>query len=202
MQYNRSLDLLAVAMSHYAAGDVNKASAAFVAAATCQSADRALAIIEASNSKAVEAKAKKASKQVKAKSQVVTAAWPFSAVASTNITSYSKRIRASEAVQEDSPGEELREAPDENGDRIVQEANSEDMAFLDVDGGELEMYAEAEDEEEDDSEDEDDEGGDDEEEGEKSEESASARFAKFTRNATAARRRAAASKKKARSKKR
>ena len=208
MKYNRSLDLLCLAASLHAQGQTIKASKAFVAAVRDPSFENALSIVNSSNERAIaslkkpqkaKASAPRNAPATAASRQV--ASWPFATTANAvSASTLSKRIRAMDgmAPEEPMPGEEMREVPEENGDREIQEAFGEDdMSFLDDDGGELDLLEAASDEEDDEeeSDDADDDAEDDSEGGDK-EESATARFARYVRNTEAMRRQEAAKKKK------
>ncbi len=118
MKYNRALDLLASALYNAKKGRMNAAARQFDAAVKCSSSSDAMRIIEANNSKAHAALKAAAKKAVKA----------------GDIDSKPKS-----GVPDQNPGAELKEQPDENGDRIVQEADFDD---LDSDDDEVEAAAE------------------------------------------------------------
>lgn len=161
MKYNRTLDLMASALLSFKQGKPATAARAFLQAAAHQDSGSAVRIINASNQKAVTASGRQ---RISASS-----AWPFSVTASD------------EMLDRNEPGEEYRVSPDENGDRIVMEAEMEDEFGLDEDdGGDLDLMAS--------------DAGDDL----RLDQTASARFGRFLRNAAAIE----AAKKKAKSKKR
>lgn len=97
MRYNRSMDLLAAAVVFAREGKINSAAKAFDEAVSDRSITSALSIIESNNSAA--------------HSKLVRATRVRSDVLEDN------------GVAGDAPGEELRVAPDENDERIVQEAD-------------------------------------------------------------------------------
>lgn len=148
MKYNRSLDLMAAAAEAMVAKKPNTAAKYFAAAVADRSITAALKIIEASNAPA-HASMVKAAKLEASKKQSQRA----------------RRMRAGlDAAGEPDfePGEELRVEPDENGDRVVQEADFDEMVG-DEDFEDEDVLSSA-DEDEDDEDDADGDGeGDDEE---------------------------------------
>jgi hypothetical protein len=109
--YNRSLDLLALAAISARDGKPLNAANFLAQAAQDGSLDKALAVINASNTRAVQA----SRKSTKATTQKVRAtSWPF-------------QVRASENAEQDFPGDEFRMEPEENAPREVQEADFDEM---------------------------------------------------------------------------
>lgn len=161
MKYNRTLDLMASAVLAFQQGKSATAARAFLQAASHTDSGAAVRIINASNQKAVTASGRQ---RVSAAS-----AWPFSVTASDVM------------LDRDEPGESYRVGLEENGDRIVMEAEMEDeFGIDDDDGGDLDLMAS--------------EAGEDLQ----LDQTASARFGRYLRNAAAIE----AAKKKAKSKRR
>ena len=161
MKYNRTLDLMASAVLAFQQGKSATAARAFLQAASHTDSGAAVRIINASNQKAVTASGRQ---RVSAAS-----AWPFSVTASDVM------------LDRDEPGEGYRVGLEENGDRIVMEAEMEDeFGIDDDDGGDLDLMAS--------------EAGEDLQ----LDQTASARFGRYLRNAAAIE----AAKKKAKSKRR
>ncbi len=138
MKYNRALDLLCAAAEYHLSNKPNSAAKAFTAACKDPSIKAALAIVEASNS---------------------TAHAKMVAAAKKQQASAKRRVRSGleEAGEtEFQAGEDLRVEPDENGDRIIQEADFDEdtLGDDDFDGDDV---LSAVDEDEDDEDDEDDE---------------------------------------------
>lgn len=160
MKYNRTLDLMASALLSFKQGKPATAARAFLQAASHTDSGAAVRIINASNQKAVTASGRQ---RVSAAS-----AWPFSVTASDAM------------LDRDEPGEGYRVGLEENGDRIVMEAEMEDEFGIDDDGGDLDLMAS--------------DAGEDLQ----LDQTASARFGRYLRNAAAIE----AAKKKAKSKRR
>jgi len=161
MKYNRTLDLMASAVLAFQQGKSATAARAFLQAASHTDSGAAVRIINASNQKAVTASGRQ---RVSAAS-----AWPFSVTASDAM------------LDRDEPGEGYRVGLEENGDRIVMEAEMEDeFGIDDDDGGDLDLMAS--------------DAGEDLQ----LDQTASARFGRYLRNAAAIE----AAKKKAKSKRR
>ena len=120
MKYNRSLDLLCAAVVYAKKGRVNAAAKCFDAAVRCPSSASALKIVQANNSDAYN-----------------------KLVASTR-----RRIQAdidkTMGVSDESPGAELKIEPDEHEDRIVQEAEFDDLDSLDEDDSDVKSAADDE----------------------------------------------------------
>lgn len=113
MRYNRALDLMASALDLARKGKMVTAAKHFEAAIKCESAAKALAIIESSNSKAYF-KLLSSSRTLRLEAGDIDSK-PKSGVADQN------------------PGAELKVQPDENGDRVVQEAEFDDLEDEDED---------------------------------------------------------------------
>lgn len=187
MAYNRTMDLVTAALIQHRNGELEKAAVLFDRAASHESAESAMTILNAFNAKQVQAKATpaktvkaakadpsaKAAKEVASRLRQTAAAWPFSVTATAGQV-----------------GEELHVEVEDQDMREVQEADMatdfDDMGLgLDDMDDDALLTAASEDDEEDSEDDEEDK---DEDEGEeKKEESSTARFARTLRNITASR---------------
>lgn len=142
MRYNRALDLLCAAAEYQRANKPNSAAKAFLAACRDSSIVAALNIVEANN-KVAYAKLVKASR-IKAKQKSLSA----------------RKVRAgieTNGIEEDSPGDEFRVEPTENGDRVIQEADFDEMVGDDDFDEDDMVLSSADDEESDEESDEEDE---------------------------------------------
>ena len=120
MKYNRSLDLLCAAVVYAKKGRVNAAAKCFEAAVRCPSSTTALRVVQANNSEAYS-----------------------KLVASTR-----RRIQAdidkTMGISDKGPGAELKVEPEEHEDRVVQEAEFDDLDELDEDESDVKSAADEE----------------------------------------------------------